>query len=115
MTKDWTLYALHILDCTAKIRRIVTSGLITEDDILYDAVLRNLQTLSEATQHLPEDKIRKQPQIPWKEIRGFRNILVHDYLGEIDSQTVLNVIKIHLAPLEIAIRNMLEQEKTDEH
>jgi hypothetical protein len=39
MSKDWQPYAHHILDTVAKIRRIQDRGSITEDDILYDAVL----------------------------------------------------------------------------
>jgi hypothetical protein len=44
MSKAWQPYAHHILDCIAKIRRIMARGDITEDDILYDAAVRNLQT-----------------------------------------------------------------------
>jgi uncharacterized protein with HEPN domain len=88
MNKPWQPYALHILDAIAKIRRIVARGNITEDDVLYDAALRNLQTLSEATQLLPDDKKAHYPNIPWREISGFRNILVHNYLGTIDPLTV---------------------------
>ncbi|MDT8429074.1 MAG: hypothetical protein RQ757_09955 [Pseudomonadales bacterium] len=50
MSKPWEPYALHILDAIEKIRRIQARGDLTEDDVLYDAALRNLQTLSEATQ-----------------------------------------------------------------
>lgn len=53
MSKSWEPYALHILDAIEKIRRIQTRGDVVEDDVLYDAALRNLQTLSEATQSLP--------------------------------------------------------------
>ncbi|MGM8227614.1 HepT-like ribonuclease domain-containing protein [Cellvibrio sp. ARAG 10.3] len=56
MSKSWRPYALHILDAIEKIRRIQARGDIVEDDVLYDAALRNLQTLSEATQSLPEEK-----------------------------------------------------------
>ncbi|MCA1804446.1 MAG: DUF86 domain-containing protein [Xanthomonadaceae bacterium] len=63
--------------------------------MLYDAVLRNLQTLSEASQLLPDDKKTLCPEIPWREISGFRNILVHNYLGEIDPLTVEGVINHH--------------------
>lgn len=44
----WQAHALYIVDAVAKIRRIQARGDIVQDDILYDAVLRNLQTLSEA-------------------------------------------------------------------
>ena len=47
------------------------------------------------------------PTIPWREISGFRNILVHNYLGNIDPQTIATVINNHLQPLEECIRAML--------
>ena len=56
MNKPWQPYALHILDAIAKIRRIEMRGDITRDEVLYDAALRNLQTMSEATQLLPDEK-----------------------------------------------------------
>lgn len=107
MSKSWQPYALHILDAIAKIRRIQARGDLVQDEVLYDAALRNLQTLSEATQLLPEDKKAASASIPWREISGFRNILVHNYLGNIDPLTVVAVIDNHLKPLEECIRAML--------
>jgi uncharacterized protein with HEPN domain len=107
VSKAWQAYALHILDAIERIRRIVQRGDLARDEVLYDATLRNLQTLSEATQRLPEALKQSRPEIPWKQISGFRNILVHNYLGEIDAQTVLAVVRENLPPLESAIRAML--------
>jgi uncharacterized protein with HEPN domain len=107
VSKPWQPYARHILDTIAKIRRIQVRGDLMEDEVLYAAALCNLQTLSEATQHLPEDLKQQHPGIPWKQISGFRNILVHQYLGEIDPQTVRQVVEQHLTPLEDAIQFML--------
>ncbi|WP_308367606.1 MULTISPECIES: HepT-like ribonuclease domain-containing protein [unclassified Microbulbifer] len=109
MSKDWRTYAMHILDSIAKIRRISDRGEITSDEVLYDAALRNLQTLSEATQRLPGNLKAEQADIPWKEISGFRNILVHNYLGDIDPEAVAQVVDKHLPPLEQAVRKMLEE------
>lgn len=109
MSKPWRPYALHILDAIAKIRRIEARGSLIDDEVLYDAALRNLQTLSEATQLLPEDKKAAYPVIPWREIVGFRNILVHNYLGSIDPLTVKSVIEKHLQPLEDCINAMLQE------
>ena len=50
MSKLWQPYALHILDAIERIRHIQARGDLTQDQVLYDAALRNLQTLSEATQ-----------------------------------------------------------------
>ena len=113
MTKSWRPYAQHILDTIAKIRRIEARGDLRQDEVLYDATLRNLQTLSEATQLLPESIKQQHPAIPWKQISGFRNILVHGYLGEIDPQAVLGVVEQHLFPLEAAVQSMLANDSRE--
>lgn len=107
MSKDWTAYARYILDTIDKIDRIQQRGSIVEDDILYDAALRNLQTLSEATQRLPAEEKEKYPHIPWHSISGFRNILTHNYLGDIDPEAVNHVIEVRLPELKIAVATML--------
>ena len=71
MNKPWQPYAQHILDAIAKIQRIQARGDLTQDEVLYDATLRNLQTLSEATQLLPEEKKIACPTILWPEIVMF--------------------------------------------
>lgn len=110
MKKDWRPYAKHILTCMEKIRRIQAQGNIQTDEIFYDASLRNLQTLSEATQLLPDALKSGFPDIPWKEISGFRNILVHNYLGDIDPLTIQRVIDQHLPALETAVKQMLRDD-----
>lgn len=107
MTKDWRPHAQYIVDAIEKIKRIQARGNLVEDDILYDAALRNLQTLSEATQCLPEALKAEYPEIPWREISGFRNILVHNYLGDIDPKTVQGVIAQHLERLRHCVESML--------
>ena len=109
MNKPWQPYAQHILDAIAKIDHIQARGDLTQDEVLYDAALRNLQTLSEATQFLPDELKNRYPEIPWREIRGFRNILVHNYLGSIDPLTVKTVIDRHLPQLETIISAMLNE------
>jgi len=107
VSKSWQIYALHILDVGAKIERIQARGDITQDEVLYDAMLRNLQTLSEASQMLPDSLKSASPNVPWREVSGFRNILVHNYLADIDSMTVLSVVKNHLPLLIDSVRAML--------
>ena len=107
MSKTWHAYAHHILDAIGKIRRIEQRGSIVDDDVLFDAALRNLQTLSEATQMLPDELKSRFPTIPWREISGFRNILVHNYLGDIDPLTVSAVITTHLQAIEACMNAML--------
>lgn len=107
MNKPWQPYALHILDAIERIRHIQTRGDLAHDQVLYDAALRNLHTLSEATQQLPETLKSEHPDVPWRSISGFRNILVHNYLGEIDRDTMATVINKHLEPLAQDVRSIL--------
>lgn len=109
MSKTWQSYAQYILDTIAKLRRIQARGDLAKDEVLYDATLRNLQTLSEATQMLPEYLKKEHTEIPWREISGFRNILVHNYLGDIDPLAIANVVEKHMQPLESCIKDMLEK------
>lgn len=109
MSKPWQSYAQYILDTIAKLRRIQARGDIAKDEVLYDATLRNLQTLSEATQKIPENLKQEFSEIPWREISDFRNILVHNYLGDIDPLTISNVVEKHILPLENCIKDMLER------
>ena len=81
--KDDRLYLEHILECIGKIGRYTEQGreAFMGSEMAQDATLRNLQILAESTQHLSEDIKATQPEVPWREIAGFRNVLAHDYLG----------------------------------
>jgi hypothetical protein len=108
VSKIWQAHAQHIVDAMDKIERILNRGDIETDDILYDAILRNLQTLAESTQHIPEEIKAQYSEVPWQKISGFRNILVHNYLGDIDPLTINQVIQQHLPPLQLAIDSMIK-------
>ena len=73
--------------------------------MIQDAVVRNLQTLAESTQRLSSDLKERHPEIDWYKISGFRNVLVHDYLG-IDIERVWIVIESDLPQLKSAIEAM---------
>jgi uncharacterized protein with HEPN domain len=70
-----------------------------QSEIVQDAVVRNLQTLAESSQRLSEVAKGSQPGIDWRAIAGFRNILVHDYLG-LDLDTIWLVIEQDLPQLK---------------
>jgi uncharacterized protein with HEPN domain len=86
----------------------------TEDDearfkashLIQDAVIRNLQTLTESSQRLSDSIKATEPQLPWRELAGFRNVIVHGYLG-IDVHAVWLVIAQDLPPLAKALDRML--------
>ena len=68
-------------------------------------MIRNLQTLSESSQRLSEEARCCEPGVPWRAISGFRNILVHDYLG-LDVDVVWHVLAVDLPPLGVALMRL---------
>lgn len=81
--KDPKLYLHHILECIERIEAYTQGNqeLFLTDMKTQDAVLRNLQIMAESTQKLPPQWKEAHPNIPWQQIGGFRNRLVHEYLG----------------------------------
>jgi len=49
------------------------------DDKTVDAVVRNLGTIGEAARHVPSDIQERYPQLPWIQVRGMRNVVMHEY------------------------------------
>ncbi len=72
-------------------------------DMAEDAIERNLQIIGEAATHLPDAVTAAHPDVPWPQIRGFRNILVHQYFG-VDIEIVRDVVDNHLPPLADSLR-----------
>lgn len=106
MRKNLLLYINHILESIDLIEIIafnLSKDELVEDFIRYEAILRRLQVMAESTQKLPQDLKNKYSQIEWKEISAFRNILVHDYLGDISEDTVWFIIREKLPSLKIII------------
>lgn len=107
LTERDQVYVEHMLECITRIERYVDHdrARFMESEIVQDAVVRNLQTLAESSQRLSESAKGSQPGIDWRAIAGFRNILVHDYLG-LDLDTIWLVIEQDLVPLKEALEVM---------
>jgi uncharacterized protein with HEPN domain len=69
-------------------------------------VIRNLQTLAESSQHLSEAVKASQLSVDWKGLAGFRNVLVHDYLG-IDVDLVYRAVEQDVPKLKVACQTAL--------
>ena len=69
-----------------------------KDDKTIDAVIRNFEIIGEAANRLPEEIRDRYPQVDWHRIRGFRNRIVHDYMG-IDYKIVWLIKETYLPAL----------------
>lgn len=101
MGKDDLLYANHILGCIADIERYVGNNReqFMSDDLVRNACLRQLQIMSESCTRLSRPLRDNVTTISWGDIAGFRNILVHEYTGEINYDIVWGVIERRLPVL----------------
>lgn len=81
--KDDAVYLRHILEAIRRVEENTKAGhdAFLASHTLQDAVLRNLQTMAEATQRLSASAKLRQPGVDWHALGGFRNVLVHNYLG----------------------------------
>jgi uncharacterized protein with HEPN domain len=100
--RDPELLIKDILESISKIQRYSSALSIQEflsDEKTFDAIIRNFEIIGEAASRLPEDFKDRFPDIDWARIRGFRNRIVHDYMG-IDSQIVWTIITKYLPILK---------------
>lgn len=112
--KDDSIYLEHILDCIDRINEYTGEDKFTfmNSPMVQDAVIRNLQVLAESTQKISSKTKDMHPEINWRAIAGFRNILVHDYLG-LDFQQIWNVIENRLPELKFSIEKLYSQLKPE--
>ena len=110
--KDDAVYLRHVVECIRRIEDNISGGrdLFLTAHALQDATLRNLQTLSEATQRLSDAVKSMHPEIEWVRIGAFRNVLVHNYLG-IDLELVWQIIENDVPELKRAVTEMLQNAK----
>ena len=108
--KDDKLYLIHIGECIQRVETYVAGGResFATSTLIQDAVLRNLQTLAESTQHLSNALKAAHPEVNWRDISGFRNVLVHDYLG-VDMDRVWEVVQRDLPDLKRKIAAILKE------
>jgi uncharacterized protein with HEPN domain len=108
--RDDTIYLRHILECIRRIEVNIAGGReqFMASHKLQDAVLGNLQTMTESIQRLSNTLKAAQPDVEWRRIIAFRDVLVHDYLG-IDLERVWEIIQRDVPGFKRAIAAMLEQ------
>ena len=105
---------LHIADIIEAIERIqrYTRGTSAQDFVrdgkTVDAVLRNISVIGEAAANLPEELKMTHAEIPWKEMVGMRNKVIHEYFG-VDGEILWKTVSEDLVCLEKQVRSLLQE------
>lgn len=110
--KRKSIQLTDILESINKIE-IYTQGIdfdsFCNNTMMFDAVIRNLEIMGEAARSTPDEMKIKYPAIPWKQMIGVRNILIHEYFG-IDNTIIWQIIKTNLPEIKPIILNALQEE-----
>lgn len=92
----------HILQAIERIRRYTKGKTFDDfisDDMMYYAVVKNIEIIGEASNVLTEEFRNAHPDTPWKLVNGMRNYIVHEYF-QVDNNVVWDVITGDLLLLE---------------
>lgn len=111
MKKD-KLYIVHVLEAIEKIEKY-TKGLnkgqflSKDNEIVQDAVIRELQVIGEAVKSFSEGIKEQNLSLPWRDIEGMRNKLIHEYF-RVDLKVVWGTIQKDLPMLKKAMNELVE-------
>ncbi len=107
--KDAGVYIKHILGAIEKIEKYtknVTKAQFLEKSLIQDAVIRQIEIIGEASK-LVSNKIKsKNTKIPWKDIAGMRDKLIHAYFG-VDLEAVWETLKKDIPALKKEIKSII--------
>jgi uncharacterized protein with HEPN domain len=105
--KDDQLYLGHILEAADRILLYGKRGeeAFRQDLMIQDAIVRNLQVMGEAVKKVSQETRTAYPDVPWKDIAGMRDRVVHDYFG-ISLDIVWDVVSNHVPPLREKLKRI---------
>jgi len=79
------------------------------NEMMFDAVIRNLEIIGEASKNVSDEIKSKYPEIPWKQMTGVRNILIHEYFG-VDESIIWEIVTRDLQETKPLILKVIQEE-----
>jgi len=111
MEKDNNIYIKHILDAIADIEKYISGKSFAEfqeNTLIQDGVIRKIEIIGEAAKQM-SDKFKKEHQeIPWRQVVGLRNKLIHEYFG-VDLEAIWLAAQKDLLLLKDQLKTILKQ------
>ncbi|HUI39486.1 MAG TPA: DUF86 domain-containing protein [Methanothrix sp.] len=106
--KDDRLYLIHIWECIQRIESYSAEGkdAFLSSSMTQDAIIRNFEIVGEATKHLSPNLKQLHPEVQWREMAGFRDVLIHNYMG-VDLIEVWNIIENELPQIKSGLKPIL--------
>ena len=107
--KDERLYLSNIQECIERIEEYTKGGKeeFMATKIIQDAVIRNFEIIGEATKRLSPELRSKYSDVPWQQMAGLRDVLIHDYL-KVNLNLVWQIIEQNLSDLKRQVTAILE-------
>ncbi len=105
------LYLRHIHQAVEKIEKYtkeISFDAFRQDDMRFDAVVRELEIIGEAAGKISENFREVHAEIPWSKMLGMRNRLIHEYFG-VDDDIVWRTCTEDLPPLRSILHSILEE------
>lgn len=113
MERDYLDYLQDIIDSITDIENFIKEmnfNAFEKDKKTVNAVVRSLEVIGEAVKKIPVDVKRKNIDIPWKNIAGMRDKLIHEYFG-VDEEIVWKMASEELPPLKNLFQEILVLEE----
>ena len=101
----------HILSAINRVLRYTKDKTYNEliaNNMMYYAVVKNIEIMGEAANMLTSDFISSHPETPWKQVKGMRNYIVHEYF-QIDDVVVWDVVSNNLPELKNQIQKYIDE------
>ncbi len=110
--RNWKIRITDILESIEHITTYTEDMTLSEfqtDQKTIDSVLRNPEIIGEATRHIPQNILKKHPDIPWNEMRAMRNVVIHEYFG-VNLNIIWHTTQANLPSIVDRLKEILENE-----
>lgn len=110
MSERDELYLDHVLQAIMRIERYTAGGrdAFLSDDMVQSAVIRQLEIVGEAVRNLGDELKSRESEVPWRDIAGTRDKLIHGYFN-VNLDIVWNVVVNELPSLKQQVKRILGQ------